>query len=677
MSIEYVPTICPYCSCGCGIYLVVRDGKIIGQEPWKEHPINEGANCPKGKNAYHYLYHEDRLKMPLVKKKGKLTETSWDEALNLIVSKFKEASPETFGALGSGKTSNEESYVLQKFVRTIMGTNTVEYVGRLCHSSAVAALLPMVGSGVMQISQTDVEHSDCIFLAGVNIAETFPMIARRVLRAKTKGAKVIYSSDPRKTITASNMADMNLQLKPGTDVVLINAIMSIILAEGLEDKEFISSRTAGIDELRAFLSKTDLEQAEEITGVPAEKIKEAAIAYAKADRACILYDQGICQHTVGADNVRVHADMALLTGNIGKPGTGVNSMRGQISGEGTGDMGCLSVFYPGFKRVGEESAKFFEEAWGVSNLPTKPGLTYIDMLYKCPYLYIVGTDPMMAIPDVNSLKKALEKASFLVVQDIFLSEIGKLADVVLPAATWVEREGTHTYVDRRVQRIDKVVDPVGEAKPDWWIICQLAKRMGYEEKFNYTSANEIFEEIRKCVPQYKGITYERLKKTPGGIHWPCPSEEHPGTPTMFLQKFNTTDSLGHFQAVEFKPPAELPDEEYPYLLTTGRSIFHYHTGTMTRRTPKLNDEVRNCYVQVNPQDAYGAGVRDGEIVMLKTRRGSIEAQAKVTDIVPPGLLFVPFHFADSCANVLTNPALDPNCKCAETKICAVKMEAKA
>jgi len=454
-------------------------------------------------------------------------------------------------------------------------------------------------------------------------------------------------------------------------------MMSVILAEKLEDKEFIASRAAGIDELRKFLSKIDLKEAAKITGVPVEKIKEAAVTYAKADRACILYDQGICQHTVGADNVKVHADLALLTGNMGKPGTGVNSMRGQISGEGTGDMGCLAVFYPGFKRVGEDSAKFFEEAWGVKNLPTKPGFLYIDMLYKCPYLYIVGTDPMMAVPDVNNLKKALEQSKFLVVQDIFLSEIGKLADVVLPAATWAERDGTHTYVDRRVQRITKAVDPPGEAKPDWQIICELAEKMGYKDKFDYSSAEEIFEEIRRCVPQYKGISYERLKKNVGGIHWPCPSEEHPGMPTMFLEKFNTPDGLGHFQVVEFKPPAELPDDEYPYVLTTGRSIFHYHTGSMTRRTEKLNDEVQGGFVEVNPEDAGKAGVRDKDLVTLTTRRGTIEARAKVTDDVPSGLLFVPFHFADSCANVLTNPALDPGCKCAETKVCAVKMEVKA
>jgi predicted molibdopterin-dependent oxidoreductase YjgC len=453
-------------------------------------------------------------------------------------------------------------------------------------------------------------------------------------------------------------------------------MMRIILDEGLEDKEFIASKTAGFDELHDSLSKVDLKEAEKITGVPLEKIKEAAITYAKAERACILYDQGMSQHYVGTDNVRNHANLALLCGHAGKPGSGINSMRGQINGEGSGDMGCLCVFYPGFKRVGDESAKFFEEAWGVSNLPTKPGITYIEMLYNCPYLYVVGADPMMVIPDVNNVKKALEKASFLVVQDIFPTEISKLAHVVLPAASWVEREATHTWIDRRVQKIDKVIDPPGEAKPDWQIICELAEKIGYKDKFNFTSSGEIFNEMRSCVPQYKGITYERLSKTVGGIHWPCPSEEHPGTPTLFLQKFNTADGLGHFQAVEFKPPAELPDDEYPYILTTGRSIFHYHTGAMTRRTPKLIDEVPRGFVEVNPEDAAKVGVKNKDVVTLETRRGSIEAEAKVTDEVPPGLLFVPFHFPNSLVNVLTISALDPKAKCAETKVCAARMEVK-
>ncbi len=675
MSIEYVATICPYCSCGCGIYLVVKDGKIIGQEPWKEHPINEGSNCPKGRNAYQYIYNKDRLKTPLIRKNGSLQERSWEEALDLISSKLREATPENFGFIASCRNSNEDSYVMQKFTRVVMGSNNIEYCGRLCHSPAAAALIPAMGSGAMQTSQPEIELADCFFLAGVNLKETFPMITRRVLRAKARGAKVIYT-DPRKTPTANNLADIHLQLKSGTDAALINAMMRIILDEGLENKEFIASKTAGFDELRDALSQIDLKEAEAITGVPLDTIREAAITYARADRGCILYDQGISQHYVGTDNVRAHANLALLCGHAGKPGSGINALRGQINGEGGGDMGCLCVFYPGFKRVSEDSAKFFEQAWGVDKLPTKPGLTYIDVLNNCPYLYIVGGDPLMVAPDVNKLKKTLANANFIVVQDIFPTEISKFANVVLPAATWVEREATHTWVDRRVQKINKVIDPPGEAKPDWWIICQLAEKMGYKNNFDFSSSGQIFEEIRNCVPQYKGISYERLSKVVGGIQWPCPAEDHPGTPTLFLEKFATPDGLGHFQAVEYKAPAEMPDEEYPYFLTTGRSIFHYHTGSMTLRTPKLTGEIHQGFVEINPEDALKLGIKNKDMVVVTTRRGSIEAEAKVTNEVPPGLLFVPIHFPDSRANALTISVLDPKAKCAETKVCAARMELK-
>jgi formate dehydrogenase major subunit len=673
MKVEYEPTICPYCSCGCGIYLVVKDGRIIGQEPWKDHPINEGKNCPKGKNAYQFLYAEDRLKTPLVRKNGVLEEASWQEALDLIASRFQEATPETFGLLASGKNTNEAAYVLQKFTRVVMGTNNVEYCGRLCHSPTAAGLGPTVGSGVMPISQLDLESADCFILAGVNLKETFPLMTMRVLRAKEKGAQVIVM-DPRRTASARYLADIHVPLKPGTDAAVLNAMMRIILDEGLEDKAFIEARTTGIDELRAHLSSLNLEEVEAISGVPLETIKKAAIAFASAETGCVLYDQGLNQHTTGTDNVKALASLALLAGHYGRPGTGLSPTRGQINGEGTGDMGCLNVFYPGFKRVGEQTSRFFEEAWGVENLPTQPGFPYTLMLQKVKYLYVVGTNPMMAAPDATSVRRSLEDLNFLVVQDIYPTETAQLADVVLPAATWVEREGIHAWVDRRVQKINKIIDPPGQAKPDWWVVCQLAQRMGYKDKFDFSSTREILEEIRSCVPMYAGITYERLSQTPGGIQWPCPSEDHPGTSTFFTTKFNTPDGLGHFQLVDYHPPAELPDDEYSYVLTTGRSIFHYHTGTMTRRTPKLNGEVPEGFVQVNPTDAAKEGIRSGDVVTVRTRRGHIDVPARVTTEVPPGLLFVPFHFAEACANVLTNPALDAACKMPEYKVCAAEIE---
>jgi len=671
--ISFEKTICPYCSCGCGLYLVIEDGKIIGQEPWKEHPINQGTHCPKGMNAYQFLYSEDRLTTPLVRKKGKLVKCTWDDALNLIATKLLESDRKEFGMLTSGKNTNEDAYVLQKFVRVIMGTNNVEYCGRLCHSPTAAGLGPTVGSGVMPISQLDIEKADCIFLVGINPKETFPMMTKRILRAKKNGAKVIVL-DPRNTLTARDIGDIHLQLKSGTDIEVLNAMMKFILEEDLENKEFVDTRTEGIEALREHLSSLDYKEMIKTSGVNLGDIKKAARLIANADTCCILFNQGLNQHSKGTDNVKALATLALITGQYGKPGTGPSPCRGQINGEGTGDMGCLNVFYPGFKKVGTGAHEIFEKLWDVENLPSTPGLPYTKMLEQTKNLWIVGTNPVMAAPDSNNVQKMLQEKDLLIVQDIYLTETARLADVVLPAATWVEREGVHAYIDRRVQKINKLIDPPGKAKPDWWIVCQIAQRMGYGEKFAFTSSQDIFEEIRNCVPAYKGITYERLEKTVGGIQWPCPTEDHEGVSTFFTEKFNTPDGLGHLQIVNYKPADEEIDESYPYTLTTGRSIFHYHTGTMTRRTPKLNGEVPHCFCQINPKDAKAEKLRDGSIVMLKTRRGEIEARARVTDEVPEGMLFVPFHFGESCANVLTNPVLDPTCGMPEYKVCAAKME---
>lgn len=671
---RYVPTICPYCGCGCGLYLVVKDGTIVGVEPWKEHPLSEGKLCPKGRNCYEYIYSGDRLKKPLIKKGGKFVEATWGEALDLIASEFKRVkTPENFGVLASGKTTNEESYVLQKFARIVMKTNNIDYCARFCHATTVGGLLPTVGSGVFETSMTDIDQADCIIIAGVNIHENFPSISRRIYRAKRNGATIIVI-DPRETLTVRNYADIHLKLIPGTDVALLNAMMKIIVDEGLENREFIEKRTKGFEELKAYLSNLNLQEVEKITGVPLEDVKKAAIAYAKAKKGCILYDEGITQHTTGSDNIKALANLALMTGHIGKPGTGVNPMRGQINGEGTGDMGCFPVFYPGFKKVGDEEAlKFFKQMWGVEDLPNKPGKTYLDILASCSVLYIVGTNPMVSAPNLSEVRRWLENKDFIVVQDIFLTETAELAHVVLPATCWVEKTGTYTWVDRHVQLVEKVVKPPGEAKPDWIIICEIAKKMGYQDKFSYGSAEEIFEEIRKVVPQYKGITYERLRKTPGGIQWPCPSEEHPGTPTMFVEKFATPDGFGHFQVVQYKPPAEIPDSEYPFILTTGRVLFHYHTGTMTRKTRRLSSEVPTGFVEINVEDAEKLGIRDGDLVKLVSRRGELKVKAKVTENILKGVVFMPFHFSECPANMLTNPARDPT-GMPEFKVCAVRVE---
>ena len=673
MKLEYVPTICPYCGCGCGIQLVVKDDEIVGVEPWKEHPVNEGKNCPKGRNAYQFLYADGRLTKPLMKEDGSFREASWEEALGVVARKLKGAPPGSVGFVNSGTLANEDLYVLQKFVRCVLKTNNMDNASRFCHSTTVPALVSTVGSGVMSTSQTNIERADCILIAGANVKETYPMIARRVIRAKQRGAKVIVI-DPRRTVTAKTLADIHLQVKPGTDVPLVNAMMKTILDEGLADEDFVAKRTKGVGELRAYLASLDTGELAQIADVPVRTLQRAARTFGQAETGCILYNAGIAQHAAGIDNIRALADLAMLTGNYGRPGTGVNPLRGHVNGEGFGDMGPLPVFYPGFRRVNEETARLFEGYWGVNGLPAEPGMSYMDMVESCDFLYIVGANPMVSAPDTNRVREMLAGKEFLVVQDIFMTETAKLADIVLPAAVWLEKDGTTTEVDRRVQRIGKAVDPPGEARPDWEILCDLADMMGAEGEFNYTSPKEVFEEIRRTVPQYSGITYERLKKA-GGIQWPCPSEEHPGTDTMFSNEFATPDGFGHFQIAEYREPPEVTDEDYPYVLTNGRLIFHYHSGTMSRRTSRLDQEVSNAFVEINSQDARETAIEDGDEVKLKSRRGEIRTIAKVTDSIRRGVLFMPWHFSESGPNTLTGPSAGPPSKMPEFKYCAIKLEA--
>jgi formate dehydrogenase alpha subunit len=672
MNVEYVPTVCPYCGCGCGMHLVVKNGRIVGIEPWKEHPVNEGKNCPKGRNAYEYIYADGRLERPLVRRNGSLHEASWEEALERVVEAFQAAAPGSVGLINSGKLTNEDLYVLQKFARCVLKTNNMDNCSRFCHSTTVPALVSTVGSGVMPMSQLDIEQADCILIAGINVKETYPLIARRVIRAKQKGAKVIVI-DPRKTVTVRSLADIHLQLAPGTDVALVNAMMKTIVDEGLEDRGFIAKRTKGVEQLKAHLAALDIGELVEIAGVPMDAVSEAARVYAQAERGCILYNAGVAQHAAGIGNIRTLADLAMLTGNYGRRGTGVNPLRGHVNGEGFGDMGPLAVFYPGFKPVNEETAKRFEEYWGVEGLPSEPGLSYVDMMERCDVLYIIGANPMASAPNTHAVRDMLSRKELLVVQDIFMTETAELADVVLPCAAWVEKEGTVTQVDRRVQRIRRAIDPRGEARADWKVFCELARLMDTEAGFDYTCPQEIFEEIRKTVPQYGGITYERLNQA-GGIQWPCPSEDHPGTETMFVTKFATPDGLGHFQVVEYQEPIEITDQEYPYVLTNGRLIFHYHSGTMSRKTKRLNREVPGGFVEINAQDARAQGIRDGDEIKLESRRGAVRMVARVTDDIRSGVLFMPWHFAESGPNVLTGPSAGPPSKMPEFKFCAVRME---
>ena len=536
----------------------------------------------------------------------------------------------------------------------------------------MAGLAATFGSGAMTNSIREIEDADCIFVIGSNTIEQHPLIARYVMRAKEKGAKLIVSDI--RQVPLTRFADLHLAQRPGTNVALVNGLMHVILAEGLEDREFIAERTEGFDALKGVVEGYTPESVEKITGVPREQIAEAARMYAKAERGSILYAMGITQHSTGTDNVKSLANLAMITGNVGRPSTGVNPLRGQNNVQGACDMGALPNVYSGYQTVTDEAnRKKFEDAWQ-SVLPPKPGLTILDMTNEAAKgnvtaMYIMGENPMLADPDLSHVRAALERLEFLVVQDIFLTETAELAHVVLPAASFAEKDGTVTSTERRVQLTRKAIEPVGESKADWQIICEIARAAG-SKQFEYRSSLEIMEEIARLTPSYGGITYERLGFE--GLQWPCPNQEHPGTPYLHKDKF--TRGKGQLMAIEFKASAELPDDEYPLLLTTGRTMFHFHTGTMTRRTEILNNEVPTGYVEVNPQDAASSGVENGETIVVASRRGTVNVTARVTNRIGAGVVFMPFHFAECAANLLTNPALDPTGKIPEFKVCACRLQ---
>jgi formate dehydrogenase major subunit len=513
----------------------------------------------------------------------------------------------------------------------------------------------------------------CIFLIGTNTTENHPVIGYKIRKnVRKNGAKLIVA-DPRK-IELAEIADIYMRFKPGTDVALVNGMMNVIINEGLLAEEFIKNRTEGYEQFAETVQKYPPEVAAEITGVPAEDIIKAARLYAESEAAAICYAMGVTQHSTGTDNVKTMCNLALLTGNLGRPGTGVNPLRGQNNVQGACDMGGLPNVYPAYQQVSNEANKEkFEKAWGVP-LSGKNGWTLTEAIGHAHHgelkaLYVLGENPMMSDPDINHVEEALKNLEFLLVQDIFLTETAQLADVVLPGATFAEKEGTFSNTERRVQRVRKAIDPIGDARPDWQIICELSTRCGYP--MEYDSAEAIFEEIRTVTPSYAGITYEKIDAT--GIPWPCPTVEHPGTPILHSAQFSR--GLGLFHAIDFKEPVELPDEEYPLILTTGRNLFHYHTGTMTRRASALDEHRPYNEVEVNPVTAAKLGIANGELVRLSTRRGSIELKAHISEIVNEKVVFITFHYKEAAANVLTNAdSLDPTAKIPEYKVSAAKLE---
>jgi len=538
----------------------------------------------------------------------------------------------------------------------------------------VAGLAAAFGSGAMTNSIAEIEDSACIFIIGSNTSACHPLIARRVFRAKEKGAKLIVA-DPR-NIQLSRFADVAVTQRLGSDVALLNGMMHIILKNGWHDKNYVENRTEAFEDFKAVVESYTPDKVESITGVAQSDLEKMAELYATNSPAALLYAMGITQHTTGVDNVKSCCNIAMLCGNVGVKSGGVNPLRGQNNVQGACDMGGLPNVFPAYQPVAvEANNKKFANAWG-KPLPDKIGYTITDMIQamidgKLKALYVIGENPKMSDPDQNHLDKALANLEFLVCQDIFLTETAQKADVVFAAVSVAEKDGTFTNTERRCMKVNKAIDPIENTLNDWEIISRLSTAMGYE--MNYESPEKIFNEMTALTPSYGGMTYERLGLD--GLQWPCPNAEHPGT--QFLHKDQFTRGKGLFHAVEYLDPAEMPDEEYPYWLTTGRMFAHYHTGTMTRVSPHLDTEQKTGYVEINPEDAKTLGVNDGETVRLATRRGETEIPARVSNKVVPGVLFVPFHFAESPANILTNSAFDPIAKIPEYKVCAVKIEKAA
>ncbi len=524
----------------------------------------------------------------------------------------------------------------------------------------------------MTNSIPEIEDSDCVLIIGSNTTVAHPLIAYRVYRAKAKGAKIIVL-DPRK-IHIGSIADIEIHHKLGSDVALINAIMSVIVTKGLHDKKFIEERTEGFDKLETLLKDYPPEKAAEICGVPANDIVKIAETYATAKNASILYTMGITQHTHGVDNVKSLANLAMMTGNLGRRGTGVNPLRGQNNVQGACDMGGLPNVYTAYQVVTDAGVKKkFEDAWQAKSLSDKVGYTIMEMMQgledgSVKGMVVLGENPVGSDPDIAHVKHALESAEFLAVIDIFLTDTAKLAHVALPGAAFAEKDGTFSNTERSVLRVRKAVDPPGQARPDWQVICDLSTRYGLP--MSYESPRQIFDEIATVTPSYAGLDYDRLDKGP--IAWPCPSKDHPGTPVLHTERF--TRGRGLFHAIEFRPPAELIDDEFPLQLTTGRYFPHYHTGTMTRNSPSLDHEMPEGHVEMNPADASALGIKDYDEARIVSRRGEVITKVQVTDWVKSGTIFMSFHFMEANANALTNPALDPICKIPEYKVCAVRVE---
>jgi len=680
-----VRTTCPYCGVGCQINLRVQNGRILRADGAEGIPPNYGRLCVKGRFGYDYVHSPERLTKPLIKKNGRHEEASWDEALDLIARRFGEIRErhggDALAGYASAKCTNEDTYLFQKFVRLAFGSNNLDYCTRLCHSSTVTAMMGALGSGAGSNSIEDFAATDCLFITGNNIVETHPVTATFAKNGKERGAKVIVS-DPRWTPMVK-YADLWLQQRLGTDVALLNGLTKLLIDEGLTDERFIAERVDGgmeaFEALKEQVAPYTAEKTAEITGVPAEKLREAARIYGGADTAMVVTGMGMSQQATGTNNVYALINMMLTAGQVGRERCGIDPPRGQNNVQGVTDVGCHPGKYPGYISVADEdNRKKLAELWKVpfEQLPSEPGLTTVEIVQaagrgEVKGMFIMGENPLLTDPDLNHTREAFENLEFLVVQDIFHTETTPYADVILPAASFAEKNGTFVNSDRRTLRVRKAVDSPGEARGDGEILIDLARKMG-RDLGSYAHASEIFDEIAAAAPIFAGINYERIEHT--GIQWPCPSTDHPGTPTLFLESFKTANGKAKMVPVEHVEASEQPSEEYPFLLNTGRILYQYHTSTMSRRSDSLNSYAADSYVLMHPADARRLKLSDGTQVKLLNSRGEVRTTLSLSEGVRRGELFAPFHFRETPVNSLTRAELDPDSKIAPFKLSACRVE---
>jgi formate dehydrogenase alpha subunit len=713
-----IKSTCPYCGVGCQVLLNIKNEHIVRVDAPFDAAPNYGRLCVKGRFGLDYVHHASRLTTPLIRhtpgSPGQRTpatnpddwrEASWDEALDLVSRRLLELrwkyGPDSITANASAKATNEDNYLLQKYLRGVIGTNNVDHCARLCHAGSVAGLQLAIGSSAMSNSIAEMENLECLMVIGSNTAETHPVISTFLKQAvRSKGARLIVA-DPRQT-EMTHFAELWLRHQPGSDTALFNGMAHVIVKEKLYDEGFIAERTEGFAEYVESLEGKTPEWAEAITGVPADDIRQAARIYAGATAAAMYWGMGISQSTHGTDNTLTLTNLALMCGHVGRPGTGLNPLRGQNNVQGCSDVGGLPNVYTAYQPLTDpEVRRKFERAWHVS-LPEHPGLTATEMVSgiltgQVKGWYVMGENPLMSEPNLRHARHAVEELEFFVAQDIFFNETNVYADVLLPAASFAEKEGTFTNSDRRIQRVRRAIDAPGQARADWEIVSDLARRtislirqeadahpdaatreldtqIGERADqllagWTYDDAADIWEEMRQVTPDFFGITYARIERE-GGVHWPCPSLDHPGTPYLFADAFPR--GRGKFWPVEYGTESELPDDDYPFILSTGRVLYHWHGGTMTR-VSALDEIWPECTVEMSPSDAVRLGLETGDWVDVSSRRGKITARLLVTERSPDGTIFIPFHFAEAAANVLTDNRLDKRAKIPDYKVCSVRV----